>query len=83
MDMSLRDTVWTDYGQRMHNAARCARPVHSLTTLAHRSRRPASRQSPTTIEYKYTANPKARPATATIHYLEAAQPAVEQTVGAI
>lgn len=54
MDMSLRDTVWTGHGQGMHNAARCTRPAHSLTTLAHSSSRPARLQSVATIEYEYS-----------------------------
>ena len=54
MDMSLRDTVWTGHGQGMHNAARCTRPAHSLTTLAHSSRRPALNHNIVTIECNYS-----------------------------
>jgi len=77
VDMSLRDTVWTDHGQGMHNAARCARPAHSLTTLAHSSHVDTRRQSPPQLNINTPRKPKPRPATAAIHYLEAAQPAVE------
>ena len=69
MDMSLRDTVWTDHGQGMHNAVRCTRPAHSLTTLAHSSRRPARSHGIATIECKYLEN-QPRPATAANHCLE-------------
>jgi len=81
--MSLRDTVWTDYGQGMHNATRCTRPAHSLTTLLHRSRVTAHYQDPPQLNINTPRKPKPRPAPAAPHYLGAAQLAVEQTAGAI
>lgn len=41
----------------MHNASRCTRPAHNLTTLAHSGRWLARSHGIATIECKYPANP--------------------------
>jgi len=82
MDMSLRDTVWTDHGQGMHNAARCTRPAHSLTTLAHSSRRLARSHGLPRLYVNTLENQT--PVRDRQHRLLGANPTdVEQTAGAI